>query len=272
MPRIRMAHESLSPVGFGTYTAKGDACRRAVETALEVGYRHIDTADMYENQSAVGEGLRRADVDREEVFVATKLQAEHLAYGDVLERATVCRERLGVDVIDLLYIHWPTGQYEPTDTLPAFDELHDRGVIRHVGLSNFTPAILDEAMDTLDAPVAAHQVECHPFLPQEELRQRAIDDDHTLVAYCPIARGNVGDDRTIRELAETRDLSPAQVSLAWLAGMAGVVPIPKSTTAGHIRENFDAIDVTLDQEARGAIDAIDRRERLVDFPGAPWNE
>lgn len=267
-----MPHESLSPIGFGTYRAKGGACRSAVETALEVGYRHVDTAEMYENQTAVGEGIQRADVDRDDVFIATKVQPEHLGYEDVLERASVCRERLGVDVIDLLYIHWPTGTYEPTETLPAFDELRDRGEIRHVGLSNFTPAMLREAIETLDAPVAAHQVECHPFLPQAALRQLAIDEGHTLVAYAPIARGGVEDDRTIREIAKGRRLSPSQVSLAWLAAMGGVVPIPKSTTETHIRENFDAMDVTLDEEARTAIDGIDRRERLVDFPGAPWGE
>ncbi len=267
-----MTRMELPEIGFGTYRAEGDACRQAVETALDLGYRHVDTAEMYGNQIEVGEGIRNAAVDRDELLIATKLSPDHLAYQDVIDRAEVGRDRLGLDVIDLLYIHWPTRTYDPADTLRALDELHERGVIRQVGLSNFTAELLHEAIERLDAPVFAHQVECHPFLPQDELRRIAVEQDHQLVAYSPIARGAVTDDPTLRAIADDQELTPPQLALAWLRSKEAVVPIPKSTTDAHIRENFEATTVTLDAETVEAIDEIDRRERVVDFPSAPWNE
>lgn len=266
-----MSQDEFPPIGFGTYQATGDACTEAVETALEVGYRHIDTAEMYENQTEVGRGIANAAVPRADIHLATKLNSPNLAYDDVLDTAAACRERLGVDVIDLLYIHWPIRTYDPNETLPALDELHDRGEIRNIGLSNFTPELLEEAIDILDAPVFAHQVECHPFLPQEELRQLAAQHDHYLVAYSPIARGDVFDDDEFVTIADSVDVTPAQLALAWLMERDRVVPIPKSATPDHIRDNFATVDIKLDQKTIERIDALDRSERLVDFPAAPWN-
>ena len=267
-----MSVDRLPAIGFGTYTAKGNTCAEAVETALEIGYRHVDTAEMYENQASVGTGLANASVDRDDVTLATKLDSHHLSYDDVLSHAEQCRDTLGVDQIDLLYIHWPIRTYDPEHTLPALDELRDRGVIRHIGVSNFTPSLLHEAIDILDAPIVAHQVECHPLLPQRELRSLAVAHDHALVAYCPLVRGEVGEIPTIREIAEARDATPAQVSLAWLMAQDQVVPIPKSATPSHIEENFRATTLELSEEDLDRIDTIDRTKRLVDFPVAPWND
>ncbi|MDX1747903.1 MAG: aldo/keto reductase, partial [Halobacteriales archaeon] len=164
-----MSTRSLGTDGFGTWDIRGDPCTDAVESALEAGYRHIDTARMYKNESAVGAGIDRSDVDRESIYLATKVWDDSLAYEAVLHSAEESRQDLGVSTLDLLYIHWPRDTYVPEETLPAFDDLIDRGVIRDVGLSNFTPALLDEARDVLEAPIRAHQVEMHPLLPQTEL-------------------------------------------------------------------------------------------------------
>jgi diketogulonate reductase-like aldo/keto reductase len=262
----------LPRLGLGTYEQTDpEVCAASVETALNLGYRHVDTAQGYENEQAVGEGIGRADVDREDVFLATKLLTENLGYDDVIETTEASMERLGVDRLDLLYVHWPLNTYDPAETLPALDELRDRGLIDHVGLSNFLPRQLEEARDRLESPIFAHQVECHPLFQQEELRAFAREDDHWLVAYSPLGKAEIFDHPVIAEVAEEHDATPAQVCLAWLLSKPEVAPIPKAT-GDHIAQNYGALDVTLDDDAIARIDAIEAEERKVDFEQAPWNQ
>jgi diketogulonate reductase-like aldo/keto reductase len=262
----------LPRLGLGTYEQTDpDVCAASVETALNLGYRHVDTAQGYENEQAVGEGIRRADVDREDVFLATKLLTENLGYDDVLASTEASMERLGVDRLDLLYVHWPLNTYDPAETLPALDELRDRGWVDHVGLSNFLPRQLEEAHDHLESPIFAHQVECHPLFQQEELREFAREDDHWLVAYSPLGKAEIFDHPVIADVAEGHDATPAQVCLAWLLSKPEVAPIPKPT-GDHIAQNFGALDVTLDDDAIDRIDAIETEVRKVDFEQAPWNQ
>ncbi len=267
-----MALDEHPPIGIGTYdNTDPTVCARSVEFALNVGYRHVDTAEGYENEVAVGDGIDAADVARDDVFLATKVSPDNLAYDDVLEHARASRDRLGVDTLDLLYVHWPIRAYDPEATLAAFDELYDNGVIRHVGLSNFTPEQLEEAIDTLDAPLFAHQVECHPLLKQETLRDLAREHGHYLVAYSPIAKGEVFDVPELVEIAEKHDATAAQVALAWLISKANVVAIPKSESESHIQENFNAEGLSLDSDDIAQIDEIEREHRCVDFDEAPWS-
>ncbi|WP_423747040.1 aldo/keto reductase (plasmid) [Haladaptatus sp. SPP-AMP-3] len=262
-----------SQIGLGTYkNTDPERCSKIVSTALEMGYRHIDTAQAYDNETYVGEGIEHADVDRDDVFLATKVWDDTLAYDDVLSSTDESLDRLGVEGLDLLYVHWPRDTYDAEETLPAFDELHDEGTIEHVGLSNFTPEQLDEARDTLDAPIFAHQVEMHPLLQQEELHEYAREDDHWLVAYAPIARGEVTHVDEIQEVAEKHDTTPHQVSLAWLAAKKNVVAIPKTSSEDHLQENFEAQELALDEDDIEVIDAIEREERLIDPDDAPWNQ
>lgn len=262
---------NLPPIGLGTYeNTDPEVCADSVETALNAGYRHVDTAEMYGNEEAVGEGIARADVDREDVVVATKIDTPNLAHGDLIESARNCADRLGVDRIDLLYVHWPLETYEPQETLGALETLVDDGLIDHVGLSNFTPSLLEEAIRLLDVPLAAHQVECHALLQQDELRALAREHDHHLVAYSPLAKGELFGEPAIREVAEKHDASPAQVALAWLLAKESVVPIPKASTASHIHENLAATELSLDPGDVERIDEIDRERRVVDFEGTPW--
>lgn len=265
-----MSGRTLEPDGFGTWDIRGETCQRAVETALEAGYRHIDTARMYGNEEAVGAAIERSDVDRSDLYLATKVWDDSLGHEAVLHSAEASRRDLGVSTIDLLYVHWPRDTYAAAETLPAFDELIDRGVIREVGLSNFTPALLDQAREVLEAPIRAHQVEMHPFLPQEELLDYADAHDHTLVAYCPLARGAVLDEPAIRSVADRHGVSPAQVSIAWVAAK-GAVPIPRSSDPAHIRENHEALSLSLSAEDIATIDEIERRERVVNPANAAWN-
>jgi len=260
----------MPALGLGTWQNEDPAqCAESVETALETGYRHVDTAQAYGNEEAVGRGIERADVDRDAVFLATKVWIDNLAHDDVLETAEESLERLGVDSVDLLYVHWPARAYDPEGTLAAFDELHDEGKIDRVGVSNFEPAQVDAAIDVLDAPLFANQVELHPFLPQDELREHCADRDVEVVAYSPLARGEVFGDPTLGAIAEKHGVSEARVSLAWLREK-GVTAIPKATSADHVRDNWASLDLALDPEDVERIDAIDRRDRRVDPGFAPW--
>ncbi|SFR54906.1 aldo/keto reductase [Halogeometricum limi] len=261
----------IPELGFGTYQMdERDECVDAVELAMEVGYEHVDTAQGYDNEEYVAEGL--AGVDRDEVFLASKIDTDNLGFDDVLDSTHESAEKLQVDSIDLMYVHWPINTYDPDETLPALDELVDEGVIERVGLSNFRPDQLEEAIDTLDAPLYAHQVEMHPMLPQEELHEFAVEHDHQLVAYCPIARGQVADVEEIQAVAEKHEASAAQVSLAWLMQKENVTAIPKAASPDHIRENVGALELELDDEDVEKIDGIEERTRIVDFDEAPWNQ
>jgi|AntRauMinimDraft_4_1070384.scaffolds.fasta_scaffold00430_3 diketogulonate reductase-like aldo/keto reductase len=264
--------DTFDPLGYGTYKlADGEECATGVAHAIETGYRHVDTAQGYDNEASVAAGIDRTDVDREDLFVATKLSTDNLSYDDAIATAKTSRDRLGVDSLDLLYVHWPINTYDPDETLPALDDLVDDGVVDRIGLSNFEPDQLTEAIDRLDHDVFAHQVECHPLLQQRELREHAAENDHWLVGYSPIARNRVADVDALREIAAKHDASPAQVSLAWLLSKDRVAPIPKAASAEHVAENWASRDLELDDADIERIDGLDRGERVVDFEEAPWN-
>jgi 2,5-diketo-D-gluconate reductase B len=261
-------------LGLGTYQMdEYDECFESVLTALEMGYRHVDTAEMYENQDAVGDAIAAADVDRDDLFVATKVSPENLAYDHVIASAEESLERLGLDYVDLLYVHWPTDEYDAEDTLDAFAELREEGLIERIGVSNFTVELLEEAIEAAEEPIFANQVEMHPLLPQHKLQQFCAqeDTDVELVAYAPIARGDVSDVDALQDVAEKHDATPEQVSLAWLREKE-VTAIPKATSRDHIRDNWLSLDVDLDDEDVETIDDVDREERLVDPDMGPWNE
>lgn len=264
---------NLPPIGLGTFDSEeSQVSSEAVAFALNHGYRHVDTAEMYGNEKVVGAGIRASSVDRDELIVATKLGPEHLSYDDTVEHAHASADRLGVDYIDLLYVHWPDTTYDPDETLPALDHLRETGLIREVGLCNSRPDQIETAIERLDSPLYAHQVECHPMLQQRELVQMAREHDHHLVAYSPLAKGAIPDVPELQAIARKYDASAAQVALAWLVGRENVVAIPKSNRESHIEENFAAQYLDLDEEDIERIEAIDRERRIVDAPGAPWRE
>lgn len=272
-----MPSEELPRLGLGTYSDDNrDRWAEIVEAALDVGYRHVDTAQVYENEDYVGQGIENAAVPREEIFVSTKtvhvdVPGPDPDTDDILDAAEGCLDRLGLDYVDMLYVHWPVGVYDHEVVLPAYDRLYEEGTIRHVGLSNFTPKLLDEARDVLEAPVFAHQVEMHPLLQQTDLQAYAREHDHWLVAYSPLAQGEVFDVPEIRDVADKHDASPAQVSLAWLLSKDNVAVIPRTMDIEHLRSNFEARTLDLDEDDLSTIDAIDREKRCIDPDHGPWN-
>jgi len=206
--------------------------------------------------------------------VATKVNHRSLpagTYDDVMAAVDGSLDRLGLDRLDLLYVHWPVADYDPDETLAAFEDLRDAGTVDHIGLCNCTPAILEEALATLDAPLFAHQVEMHPLLPQAELHRLAVETDHWLVAYSPLARGGVLEQPTLQEIADDRAVGPAGIALAWLLDRENVAAVPKASTMAHLRQNLDSRGVELSADEVARIEAIDRQERTIDPDGAPWN-
>jgi len=249
----------LPAVGLGTMGIDEPG---AIETAIDVGYRHLDTAQIYDNEAVVGEAIESSPVARDTLTVATKLWIDRLAADDVRPGTRASLDRLGLDAVDLLYVHRPRGDYDPETTLPALDEVLDAGLTSHVGLSNFEPDQLATARAVLDAPIAAHQVEFHPYFQQDELLADAREHDYPLVAYSPLAGGKVFDDPVLDDIAYKYDSSPAAVAIAWLTSYDNVVTIPKASSEAHLRANFEASDLDLDEEDVARIESIDETVEL----------
>ena len=258
-------------LGFGTYKLLGDACERGVQHALELGYRHIDTAQAYGNEQFVGAALAASAVPREEIFLTTKVPPENFAR-DVARQSTLeSLNKLRTDYLDLLLLHWPNPEVPLAETLGALMELREQGAVRHIGVSNFPSSLVDEAQSY--APIFANQVEYHPYLGQETLLRQARDEDYLLTAYSPVARGKVLSDETLLEIGEAHGKSPAQVALRWLIQQDHVAAIPKANSEKNRVSNFEIFDFELSEGEMARIFALERGERLVSPAWAPaWDD
>lgn len=262
----------MEQLGFGTWkNSNQEKCIDSVETALNIGYRHIDTAQVYGNESYVGEGIAESAIDRDEIFLATKVWIDNLSYEDVKKSVKKSLTALKTDYIDLLYVHYPSGKYDPQSTLCAFDELYEQRVIRNIGVSNFEIENIDTARDNLDNPIFANQIEFHPLLQQQTLRDVCNQHNINIVGYSPLMSGKLFDVVEIQEIAEKRSTDAASISLAWIREK-GVAAIPKSSSHRHIKNNWESLDFSLKKEDIAKIDNIDRNARQVDEDFAPWNK
>lgn len=266
---IDLDNERVPALGLGTWQLKGDAARTGVVHALDLGYRHIDTAQAYENEAEVGDGLRDADVDRDDVFLTTKIWTGNLRHHDLLRSADDSLRRLKVDYVDLLLLHWPSEEVEMAESLDALQEVQHAGKARHIGVSNYTPSLLREAR-RLAPGLVCDQVEYHPFLDQSALLEVIREHGMFLTAYSPLARGGVMDDDTLKEIAETHGKSPAQVTLRWLLQQDHVAAIPKASSDKHRTANFDVFDFELSDEEMNRIHGLAREDgRIIDPDFAP---
>ena len=260
-------------LGLGTFRMQGAVCQSAVESALALGYRHIDTAQMYGNEEAVGAALRAAGVPRGEVHVTTKVWWENLA-PDAMRRA--CDEslrKLGLEHVDLYMIHWPARGMDLRASVETLMALREEGRTRVIGVCNFPLVLLREAVETIGAPIAANQIEYHVLLGQTVLRDYMLGRGIALTAYCPLAQGRLAEHPALAAIARRHDASPAQVALAWLLEQDGVAAIPKSSREESQRANLGALAVRLDDEDRRAIAALPKDQRCVNPPFAPaWDK
>lgn len=248
-------------LGFGTYRLKGAACVEGVTDALEIGYRHIDTAQSYENEAEVGRAIVAAGVPRDEIFLVSKVRARN--YGRTRTRESVLEslERLATERVDLMLMHWPTGEGPLMETLEALAELQDEGLVTHVGVSNFPSGLVSRASEV--TRIFCNQVEYHPFLAQGRLLEQAEELDLLLTAYRPLAEGLVGDSPLLRRLGEKHGKTPEQVALRWLVQQPRVATIPKSASPERRRANFDIFDFELTEDEVAAVHALASGKRFV---------
>lgn len=246
-------------IGLGTWRMDDDTAYRSVRTALDLGYRHVDTAQAYGNERGVGRAIEDSDVDREEVFLTTKVLPKHARYDDLLDAVAGSLARLHVDSVDLLLLHWPNPVVDVEETLAAMSRLRDEGKVDHIGVSNFSKSRLDRARELSPAPILTDQVHFHPFYPQRSLLRYCQDEDVLLTAYSPLAHGGAVEDETLARIGRKYDKSAAQVALRWATQHRNVVAIPKSTTEAHLRANLNVFDFTLTREE---IDEITRPSYL----------
>ena len=261
-------------VGLGTWDLRGRACARVVEQALRIGYRHIDTAETYDNEREVGEGLRASGVRREEVFVVTKVWPSHFAPRELERAAKDSLMRLRLSDVDLLLLHWPNPRIPLSETLGALCKLKQAGLVRNVGISNFTIAMIEEATRLADEPLACNQIEMHPFLDQSKVVAACRAHGLAVVAYSPIARGGAKNDAVLARIGKAHGKTAAQVSLRWLVQQQ-IVVIPRTSRVERLSENFSIFDFKLSTSEMAAIDSLARRGgRIVDFAfsGSPkWD-
>nr|WP_241659172.1 aldo/keto reductase [Halorubrum salsamenti] len=238
---------AVPPIGLGTYRTGGYKCFNAVLEALEVGYRHVDTAMAYENEAVVGRAIEASTVDREAVFVTTKVKgyAEFLDRDRLTEAVEGSLKRLGMDRIDLVLLHWWNPDGDMVEVFGALSDLVEDGKVTHVGVSNFSTEQLARAMDASEVPIATNQVQYNPYFHQDEMLSFCREHDVLLTAYSPLAAGTVVDDETLTRIGERYGKSAAQVALRWLVQQDGVVTIPKTTSSDRLRENLDLFDFEL---------------------------
>jgi diketogulonate reductase-like aldo/keto reductase len=263
-PLVRANGAAIPAIGFGTWPMRGAEAARAVASALESGYRAIDTAAMYGNEEAVGEALRGSGVPRDEVFVTTKVWYTDLQPGALQRSAEASLKRLGLDRVDLLLIHWPSPDIPLAGSIEALCDAKRRGLARHVGVSNFPVALLDKAVALATEPLVANQCEYHPHLDQSKVIAACRRHGLAFLSYAPIGKGEVLGEPVIRDIAARHGRTPAQVVLRWQVQQDGVAAIPKSATPKRIAENLDVFGFALSEEEMGAISGLARPDgRMV---------
>jgi len=274
IPVVEAKGARIPVIGLGTWDLRGRVCARVVEQALRLGYRHVDTAEMYDNEREVGEALRASAVARADVFVTTKIWPSHFAPLELERAAKASLARLRLAEVDLLLLHWPNPQIPLSETLGALSKVKRAGLARHIGVSNFTVPLIAEAVRLAGEPLVCNQIEMHPFLDQSKVTAACREHGLAVVAYSPIARGSAKKDAVLGRIGAAHGRSAAQVSLRFLV-QQGVAVIPRTSRIERLSENSAIFDFALSEAEMAEIRALAHRDgRLVDyaFSGSPkWD-
>jgi len=262
----------IPQLGFGTWELRGTACARLVEQALRLGYRHVDTAQVYENEIQVGEGVRASGVPRNDVFITTKVWWTHFSAGELERAAEESLKRLRLQYIDLLLLHWPNSSVPLEETLGALNAVKERGLTRHIGVSNFTVALVDQAAKLSRAKLVSNQIECHPYLDQSRVIASCRRWGLSVTAYSPIAKGAAGGDKTLAKIGRAHRKTAAQVSLRYLV-QQGIIVLPRTSRVERLSENAEIFDFTLTPNEMTTIRALaNPRGRTISPSWAPtWD-
>lgn len=261
----------IPAIGLGTWELRSRTCARIVEQALRLGYRHIDTAQMYDNEREVGEGVRASNVPRAEVFLTTKIWPTHHAPTDLIRSLKESLFKLRMTEVDLVLLHWPNQRVPLSETFGALAQARQSGLAKHIGVSNFNVALMEEAMAMSKEPVACNQVEYHPYLDQTKVLEACRRLGLATVAYSPIARGRAKDDRTLAGIGRAHRRTAAQVCLRWLV-QQGVAAIPRTSKLERLEENLRVFDFELSADEMATIFAMGSRDgRMLSLGGTDWD-
>ncbi len=274
-PNAVHAHGADIPViGLGTWPMKGAECTAAVRHALEIGYRHIDTAAMYANEDAVGNGIRESGIRRDDIFVTTKVWYTDLAEGALQRSAEASLRRLGLPSVDLLLIHWPNAEIPLAESIKALCAVKKHGLARHIGVANFPSAMMREAVDLASEPLVANQCEYHPHLDQTAVISTMRGFGSAFISYSPLGKGTLMTSDAIGAIARRHGRTPAQIILRWHVQQPRVCAVPKSANPKRIAENFAVFDFSLPEEDMSMISALARPDgRVIDPSWAPaWDK
>lgn len=271
---IDLKNRKIPALGYGTWQLKGKDCETGIAAALEIGYRHIDTAQIYENEADVGRALKSSGVKRDDIFLTTKVWNENLAENMFQKSVEESLNKLQTSHVDLLLIHWPMTDVPFAEQMKSLRAVHEAGMAKMIGLSNFTVPQMREVVEELGVPVVNNQVEYHPFLSQKPVLEYLRAHDMFLTAYSPLARGKVREEVALREIAEKHGKTVGQVTLRWLVQQERVAAIPKAASLEHIRENFDIFNFELDVDDMQRINLLTQRaSRLINPDWAPhWDK
>jgi len=272
MQMIEKKGARIPVLGFGTMTLKDDLCIELVEAALHLGYRHLDTAQMYGNEREVGAGIKRSGLKRDDVFLTTKVWFNRLAPGDFERSVDESLEKLALPWVDLLMIHWPNAQIPLAGSIAALCKVKKAGLAKNIGVANFNIAMLDEANSLAIEPLSVLQIETHPYLDQSRIIAAARRHGMAVVGYCPLARGKVPGDETLQRIGRAHGKSPAQVALHFLE-QDDIIPIPRTSKRERLAENLGSLDFALSAAEMTEIGKLKRPgARIVSPPQAPqWD-
>jgi 2,5-diketo-D-gluconate reductase B len=267
------SHGARIPIlGFGTMTLKEDVCVQLVEASLKLGYRHLDTAQMYGNEREVGSGMRGSGLEREDIFLTTKVWFTRLAAGDFERSVDESLERLALPWVDLLMIHWPNTQVPLSESIASLCKMKKAGLTKHIGVANFNIAMIEEAVKLASEPIAVLQIETHPYLDQNKVIAAAHRHGMAVVGYCPLARGKVPADPTLQRIGKAHGKTPAEVALRFLEQQQ-IIPIPRTSKRERLSENLGSLDFKLSEAEAAEIAKLKRPDsRIVSPPQAPkWD-
>jgi diketogulonate reductase-like aldo/keto reductase len=272
MPQAPLVHANgaaIPALGFGTWKLKGDECAEAVQWAIGAGYRHLDTAAMYGNEDAVGQGLKASGLPRDDVFVTTKVWHSDLRPTDLRASVEKSLRSLSLSAVDLLLIHWPNAEVPLEDSIGALGAAKREGLARHIGVSNFSPRLLAEAIQVSKEPLVVNQCEYHPYLDQSRVRAACERYGLAFTSYAPLGRGDVLEDATVREIAKAHGRTPGQVVLRWHVQQPATIAIPKSGNRNRIAENIAIFDFALSADEMERISGLARADGRMVSPSWP---